>query len=66
MPKSETRMILAGIVVIALHAGEAFSPIGDSTTTLLWIGEQVSAFGIGKTLFLPSLACLLVPLVIAV
>jgi hypothetical protein len=35
MPKSETRMILAGMVVIAVNAGDAFSPIGDSTTTLL-------------------------------
>jgi Na+/H+ antiporter NhaD/arsenite permease-like protein len=65
MPKSETRMILAGMVVIAANAGGAFSPIGDITTTLLWIGGQVSAFGIGKALFLPSLMCLLVPLVIA-
>lgn len=65
MPKSETRMILAGIVVIAANAGGAFSPIGDITTTLLWIGGQVSAIGIVKTLFLPSLMCLLVPLFIA-
>lgn len=65
MPKSETRMVLAGIVVIAANAGGAFSPIGDITTTLLWIGGQVSALGIGKALFLPSLMCLLVPLLIA-
>ena len=65
MPKSETRMILAGIVVIAANAGGAFSPIGDITTTLLWIGGQVSAFGIVKVLFLPSLMCILIPLIIA-
>lgn len=65
MPKSETRMILAGIVVISANAGGAFSPIGDITTTLLWIGGQVSAFGIVKVLFLPSVMCLLVPLIIA-
>ena len=65
MPKSETRMILAGIVVIAANAGGAFSPIGDITTTLLWIGGQVSAYGIVKVLFLPSLMCILVPLIIA-
>ena len=38
MPKGEIRMTLAGIVVIAANAGGAFSPIGDVTTTLLWIG----------------------------
>lgn len=65
MPKSETRMILAGIVVISANAGGAFSPIGDITTTLLWIGGQVSAFGIVKVLFLPSMMCILVPLLIA-
>ncbi|WP_333695047.1 sodium:proton antiporter NhaD [Flavobacterium sp.] len=65
MPKSETRMILAGIVVIAANAGGAFSPIGDITTTLLWIGGQVSALGIVKTLLLPSIMCLLIPLLLA-
>ena len=65
MPKSEIRMTLAGIVVIAANAGGAFSPIGDVTTTLLWIGGQVSAFGIVKILILPSIMVLLVPLIIA-
>ena len=65
MPKSEVRITLAGIVVIAANAGGAFSPIGDVTTTLLWIGGQVSAFGIVKVLILPSIMVLLVPLVIA-
>ena len=65
MPKGEIRMILTGIVVIAANAGGAFSPIGDVTTTLLWIGGQVSASGIVKILFLPSLAVLIVPVIIA-
>lgn len=65
MPKGEIRMILAGIVVIAANAGGAFSPIGDVTTTLLWIGGQVSASGIVKVLFIPSIMVILVPLVIA-
>ena len=65
MPKGEIRMILAGIVVIAANAGGAFSPIGDVTTTLLWIGGQVSAAGIVKVLFIPSLMVILVPLIIA-
>jgi len=65
MPRSENRMVLAGIVVVASNAGGAFSPIGDITTTLLWIGGQVSAEGIIKNTFIPSLAVVLVPLVIA-
>ena len=65
MPKGEVRMTLAGIVIIAANAGGAFSPIGDVTTTLLWIGGQVSAFGIVKVLILPSLMVLIVPLLIA-
>jgi Na+/H+ antiporter NhaD/arsenite permease-like protein len=58
-------MILAGIIVIAANAGGAWSPIGDVTTTLLWIGGQVSALGIVKVLFVPSLFVILVPLIIA-
>lgn len=65
MPKSQVRMILAGVVVIAANAGGAFSPIGDVTTTLLWIGGQVSASNIVVQLFLPSLMVLLVPITIA-
>ena len=65
LPKGKIRMILAGVVVIASNAGGAFSPIGDVTTTLLWIGGQVSAIGIASKLFLPSIMCILVPLVLA-
>lgn len=65
LPKGKIRMILAGVVVIASNAGGAFSPIGDVTTTLLWIGGQVSAVGIASKLFLPSIMCILVPLVLA-
>ena len=65
MPKGEIRMILAGVVIIAANAGGAFSPIGDVTTTLLWIGGQVSAFGIVKVLLLPSIMVLVVPLILA-
>ena len=65
MPKGEIRMVLTGIVVIAANAGGAFSPIGDVTTTLLWIGGQVSSFGIVKALILPSIMVLLVPVLIA-
>ncbi len=65
LPKGNIRMILAGVVVIGSNAGGAFSPIGDVTTTLLWIGGQVSAVGIATKLFLPSVMCILVPLVLA-
>ena len=54
--------ILAGIVVIAANAGGAWSPIGDVTTIMLWIGGQVTAASIMKMLFVPSLVCLLLPM----
>lgn len=59
----ELRKIFAGVVIIAANAGGAWSPIGDVTTTMLWIGGQISASSIMKELFLPSLISLLVPLV---
>ena len=60
----EERLIFAGMTVIAANAGGAWSPIGDVTTTMLWLGGQVTAGNIVSKLFLPSLACLLVPLTI--
>jgi len=56
------RWILVGLVVIASNAGGAWSPIGDVSTTMLWIGGQVSASSIIYKLILPSLICLLLPL----
>ena len=58
------RWLYVGIVVIAANAGGAWSPIGDVTTTMLWIGERISAPGVITGLFIPSLVCLLVPLTI--
>ncbi len=58
------RWLFVGVVVIAANAGGAWSPIGDVTTTMLWIGNQITASGVIAGLFLPSLICLLVPLVI--
>jgi NhaD family Na+/H+ antiporter len=60
--EQKQRLFFAGIIVIAANAGGAWSPIGDVTTTMLWIGGQISALNIMKTLFIPSLVCLLVPL----
>lgn len=51
------RMIIGGGIVIAANAGGAWTPIGDVTTTMLWIGGQVSSFQVMKELFLPSFAC---------
>jgi Na+/H+ antiporter NhaD/arsenite permease-like protein len=61
----EDRLFFAGMIVIAANAGGAWSPIGDVTTTMLWIGGQITALKIIPTLFLPALANLAVPLVIA-
>jgi Na+/H+ antiporter NhaD/arsenite permease-like protein len=63
--EKETRKYFVGIVVIAANAGGAWSPIGDVTTTMLWIGGQISALGIMKILFIPSIISLLVPVAIA-
>lgn len=57
-----TRLTYIGMVVIAANAGGAWSPIGDVTTTMLWIGEQLTTLTIIQTLFLPSLVAMLVPL----
>jgi Na+/H+ antiporter NhaD/arsenite permease-like protein len=58
------RWFYAGIVVIAANSGGAWSPIGDVTTTMLWIGNQITASGIVIKLIIPSIVCLLVPLTI--
>jgi Na+/H+ antiporter NhaD/arsenite permease-like protein len=58
----ETRWMFAGIVIIAANAGGAWSPIGDITTTMLWIGNQLTSEVIITNLIVPSLACLVVPL----
>jgi Na+/H+ antiporter NhaD/arsenite permease-like protein len=58
----EERLLLSGIIVIAANAGGAWSPIGDVTTTMLWIGGQVTTGSLMQHVFLPSFACLIVPL----
>jgi NhaD family Na+/H+ antiporter len=57
------RWMLAGLIVIAANAGGAWSPIGDVTTTMLWTGKQITAGNIMMKLIVPSLVCLLIPLV---
>jgi NhaD family Na+/H+ antiporter len=58
------RLFFAGIIVIAANAGGAWTPIGDVTTTMLWIGGQVTSLAIMKGVFLPSIINLLVPLTV--
>lgn len=58
------RLLFTGIIVIAANAGGAWSPIGDVTTTMLWIGGQITAANLSLKLILPSLICLVVPLII--
>jgi Na+/H+ antiporter NhaD/arsenite permease-like protein len=60
----EDLWLFAGVIIIAANAGGAWSPIGDVTTIMLWIGGQVTAANIIIEVFLPSIACLMVPLII--
>lgn len=64
LQNKEARLWFAGMIIIAANAGGAWSPIGDVTTTMLWIGGQVTALNIMKTLILPSLFVCLFPLLI--
>lgn len=63
VPNRDMRLFFAGMIIIAANAGGAWSPIGDVTTTMLWIGGQISALQIIKTTFLASVVCILVPLI---
>lgn len=58
------RWLYVGVVVISANAGGAWSPIGDVTTTMLWIGGQITAQQVVTELFFPSLVAVLVPLII--
>ncbi len=58
----EQRLIFVSLVVVASNAGGAWTPIGDTTTMMLWVGGQVSTMAILKKVFLPSIVSLLVPL----
>ncbi|RYF66804.1 MAG: sodium:proton antiporter, partial [Cytophagaceae bacterium] len=58
----DQRRLMAGMTIVACNAGGAWSPIGDVTTTMLWIGGQITTLNIIKTLLVPSLVAVLVPL----
>ena len=55
----------SGLIIIAANAGGAWSPIGDITTTMLWIADKVTPVSLFMYLFIPSLVCMVVPLLIA-
>ena len=59
----EDLWMFAGMVILSANAGGAWSPIGDITTIMLWIGGQVTAANIITSVFLPSVVCALVPLI---
>ncbi|MEY8847389.1 sodium:proton antiporter NhaD [Psychroserpens sp. XS_ASV72] len=61
----DVRIWYAGLIIIAANAGGAWSPIGDVTTTMLWIGNKVTTGHLFIYLFLPSLLCMIVPTLIA-
>lgn len=64
VPKGEARLLMGGAIVVAANAGGAWTPVGDITTTMLWIGGQISSWATIKGLFLPSLVCMGVSLFI--
>ena len=59
----EDLWLFAGVIILTANAGGAWSPIGDITTIMLWIGGQVTASNIITSVFLPSVVCTLVPLI---
>lgn len=65
MTSREDRIWYAGIIVIAANSGGAWSPIGDVTTTMLWIANKVSALQLMQYLVIPSLISAVVPATIA-
>jgi Na+/H+ antiporter NhaD/arsenite permease-like protein len=64
LSEKKDRLWFAGMIIIAANAGGAWSPLGDVTTTMLWIGGQITAFNIIKQLILPSMAASILPALI--
>jgi Na+/H+ antiporter NhaD/arsenite permease-like protein len=63
--KRDSRIWFAGLIIIAANAGGAWSPIGDVTTTMLWIGKKVTTLKLIEYLLIPSLLCMIIPSFIA-
>ena len=64
LSEKDDKLWFAGMIVIAANAGGAWSPLGDVTTTMLWIGGQITALNIMKQLILPSIAVCAIPALI--
>ena len=62
LPEGKDRLLLGGAVVVAANAGGAWTPIGDVTTTMLWIGGQISTVNIMQVLIVPSIVCMVAAL----
>lgn len=65
LPDAKDRIWYAGLIIIAANAGGAWSPIGDVTTTMLWMGKKVTAVKLVEYLIIPSLICVSLPVFIA-
>ena len=65
VPDRDQRIWYVALIIIAANAGGAWSPIGDVTTTMLWIGKRVSTAGLMEFLIVPSLVCFVVPFLVA-
>lgn len=65
MSKNEDRIWYAGLIVIAANSGGAWSPIGDVTTTMLWIAKKVSTLKLIENIFIPSMISVVIPVLIA-
>ncbi len=63
VPEKSQRFLLCCIVVVAANAGGAWTPIGDVTTTILWINGQISTIAVMRALVIPSVVSLLIPLI---
>lgn len=61
----EVRLWFAGLIIINANAGGAWSPIGDVTTTMLWIADKVSAYELVLHVLIPSIVCMVVPTLVA-
>ena len=65
VPENKDRIWFAGLIIIAANAGGAWSPIGDVTTTMLWMGKKVTTIQLIKLLIVPSFVCMIIPTFIA-
>jgi NhaD family Na+/H+ antiporter len=58
--EQKERWLIGSLLVVCVNAGGAWTPIGDVTTTMLWINNKITTWNIIKALFIPSIVCALV------